>query len=179
MLNIIYDYPEDMSNYVFGVPSFFDMCFENDWINHPLSREMIKDVDKSIVIQDRFIESPVLGLITPKDLSGGVKTLMCMLFMPEYVYGGYNCGDNCAKWILKIADVLEEQGKELTLSFHNSMNFPGPFKIRVLNDNSIVTRMTQLCVKLEEFYLDKKDDDDEEEEYDDEEEDEDEDEGEL
>ncbi len=37
---------------------------------------MIKDVDKSTVIAPRIIESPVLGAITPRELSGGVKTLI-------------------------------------------------------------------------------------------------------
>ena len=37
---------------------------------------MIRDIDKSTVISAHVIESPVLGGITPKDLSGGVKTLI-------------------------------------------------------------------------------------------------------
>lgn len=50
-----------------------------------------------------MIESPVLGPISPKDLSGGVKTLMLMAFADqEKVFNASACGDNCAKWILKI-----------------------------------------------------------------------------
>lgn len=33
---------------------------------------MLKDVDKSVVIGPHMIESPVLGPITPGELSGGV-----------------------------------------------------------------------------------------------------------
>ena len=41
---------------------------------------MIKDIDKSDVACARVIDSPVLGSISVKELSGGVKTLILMLF---------------------------------------------------------------------------------------------------
>jgi len=37
---------------------------------------MIKDVDKSDVVGSRVIDSPVLGSISVRDISGGVKTLI-------------------------------------------------------------------------------------------------------
>lgn len=39
-------------------------------------KEMILDVDKSIVLGNAVIDSPVLGKISPTALSGGVKTLI-------------------------------------------------------------------------------------------------------
>ena len=58
----------------------FDNVYEDEWITDPLSIEMIRDIDKSDVLGVHLIESPVLGPISPKDLSGGVKTLMLMAF---------------------------------------------------------------------------------------------------
>lgn len=58
---------------------------------------MILDVDKSSVISAHVIESPVLGAITPKVLSGGVKVLILMLKDNSFVYNLSNCGDNYAK----------------------------------------------------------------------------------
>ena len=49
--------------------------YEDEWLTNPLSVKMIADVDKSTVIGNHLIESPVLGPISPKELSGGVKTL--------------------------------------------------------------------------------------------------------
>lgn len=40
----------------------------------------IKDDHKSDVVGPHLIESPVLGPISPKELSGGVKTLILMAF---------------------------------------------------------------------------------------------------
>ena len=71
MLNI---YLGDMKEAVYHPPTYFDNMYEDEWITNPLSVEMIFDVDKSKVVGAHLIESPVLGPISPKDLSGGVKT---------------------------------------------------------------------------------------------------------
>lgn len=55
---------------------YFDNQYEDEWIIDKLSIEMIKDMDKVDVISTRLIDSPILGLISVKELSGGVKTLM-------------------------------------------------------------------------------------------------------
>ena len=39
---------------------------------------MILDIDKSVVISDKSIDSPILGIIPPQMLSGVVKALMLM-----------------------------------------------------------------------------------------------------
>ena len=67
-------------------------------------KEMIQDVDKSTVIDSGIIDSPVLGKIPPVGLSGGVKTLILVKFEPEKVFNASTCGNNCAKWLLKIAE---------------------------------------------------------------------------
>ena len=77
MLNI---YLGDMKEAVYHHPTYFDNMYEDEWITNPLSVEMIFDVDKSKVVGAHLIESPVLGPISPKALSGGVKTLMLMAF---------------------------------------------------------------------------------------------------
>ena len=41
---------------------------------------MIENVDKSEVVSPHLIESPVLGPISVKEISGGVKTLILMAF---------------------------------------------------------------------------------------------------
>lgn len=53
-------------------PAYFDNVYEDEWIEDAFVKEMIQDVYHSAVISAHIIESPVLGAITPKDLSGGV-----------------------------------------------------------------------------------------------------------
>ena len=102
MLNI---YLGKMDEAIYYPPTYFDNRYEDEWITEELSVEMIRDVDRSAVVSSHLIESPVLGPISVKELSGGVKTLMLMAFDDSgKVFNASACGDNCAKWILKISE---------------------------------------------------------------------------
>ena len=102
--------------------------------------QMIRDVDHSEVISARLIDSPVLGPISPKELSGGVKTLILIAYdTGNKVFNASACGDNCAQWLLR----LGEQ-KEVTINLRHVMNFGnGPFQIKILNTDSIVMNMLE------------------------------------
>ncbi|MCD8348497.1 MAG: DUF4869 domain-containing protein [Lachnospiraceae bacterium] len=119
--------------YMKDAPSYFDHVYEDEWITDPFVREMIQDVDQSTVISAHVIESPVLGAITPKEISGGVKVLILMLKDDSFVYNMSNCGNNCAKWILKIAEQ-----KDLTVYLQHILRFEGEFKIMIMNTGKIV-----------------------------------------
>ena len=71
MLSVYYG---DMPEAIYNPVVFFKNTYEDEWITDELSRQMILDVDKSKVIGPRVIDSPVLGGISPRELSGGVKT---------------------------------------------------------------------------------------------------------
>lgn len=101
---------------------------------------MIRDVDKSVVLGPRVIDSPVLGGISPRELSGGVKTLISVYKVPEKIFNASACGDNCAKWLLKIG---EQQ--DVTINLRHLMDFgDGEFEVRILNTNQIVHNMDEL-----------------------------------
>lgn len=135
-------YLGDMDNAIFHPPTFFDNTYENEWITNPLSKKMILDVDKSIVIGTHLIESPVLGPISPLQLSGGVKTLMLMAFDENNNVFNATCGDNCAKWILEISN-----HKDLTINLRHIMNFgKKPFEAKILNTGQIVHNMLEFVL---------------------------------
>ena len=69
-----------MEKAIYHPPTYFDNQYEDEWITKELSIRMIKEVDKSDVINSSLIQSPVLGTISAKELSGSVKTLMLMAF---------------------------------------------------------------------------------------------------
>lgn len=52
-----------------------------------------------------------------------------------YIFNLSNCGDNCAKWVIKIAEK-----KDLTVTLHHYMNFDGVknFKAYIINTDKIV-----------------------------------------
>ena len=114
----------------------------DEWITDPFSVEMIKDVDKSTVVAPHLIESPVLGPISPKELSGGVKTLILIYKDRSHLFNASNCGDNCSKWLLKMAE-----NEDITINLRHLMDFGnGKFEIEVLNNGKIIHDMTNhLC----------------------------------
>ena len=139
MLNVYYG---EMPEAIYNPAVYFKNTYDDDWIMDEFSKDMIKDVDKSIVIGPRIIDSPVLGGITPKELSGGVKTLILIYKMPDKIFNASTCGDNCSKWLLKIAEQ-----KNITINLRHLMDFgDGEFRIKILNINQIVHNMRELVL---------------------------------
>lgn len=83
MLNIYYG---DMQESVYNTAAYFKYDYEYSWIIDPFVKEMIQDVDHCTVISSHVIDSPILGAITPRELSGGVKVLILMLKDDSFIY---------------------------------------------------------------------------------------------
>lgn len=142
MLNIYFG---DMPEAIYNTAVYFKNTYKDKWITDELSVEMIRDVDKSEVVSANLIESPVLGGISPLSLSGGVKTLMLVRFDRDHVFNASTCGDNCAKWLLRIAEK-----RKVTVNLHHVMDFGrGEFKVRVLNSGRVVRSMLDLLREAE------------------------------
>ena len=141
-------YLGEMKGAIYHPPTYFDNCYEDEWLTTPLAKEMIRDVDRSEVISAHLIDSPVLGPIPPKDLSGGIKTLLLMAYDTDgKIFNASVCGDNCAKWLLKIAET-----EDRTINLRHLMKFEvEPFDIRILNTNEIVHTMEELVSIAGEF----------------------------
>ena len=141
-------YLGDMKEAVYHPPTYFDNMYEDEWIMNSLSVEMILDVDKSAVVGPHLIESPVLGPISPKEWSGGVKTLILMaLDESNMVFNASACGDNCSKWILKIAEK-----KDLTINLRHIMDFgEETFEAQILNNGRQVHDMQEFVEVAGEY----------------------------
>lgn len=119
--------------------SSFKNRYQDEWLLDYFAKEVIADVDRSEVIDANSIKSPVLGIISPLQLSRGVKALILMRHFPGKIFNASNCGDNCAKWILKIG---EEQN--FTINLFHVMDFgKGTFDIRILNDRKLIVHNMQ------------------------------------
>lgn len=139
---MLYIYLGDMESAVYHPPTYFDNRYEDDWITDPLSMKMIEDVDRSKVIGPHLIESPVLGPISVKEISGGVKTLILMAHDPSgKIFNASVCGNNCAKWILEIGKT-----KDLTINLRHIMDFgEGKFQALILNNQREVHGMAEFA----------------------------------
>lgn len=137
MLNVYFG---DMPDAIYNTALYFRNVYQDAWITDSMSREIILDVDKSTVVSANLIESPVLGPISPVMLSGGVKTLLLIKHDKRQVFNASTCGDNCAKWILQLAEK-----RKLVINLHHVMDFgPDDFKIKVLNSGAIAHNMSEL-----------------------------------
>ena len=146
MLNIYFG---PMPEAIYNTAVYFKNTYEDRWITAPLAVEMIRDVDRSKVIGPQVIESPVLGMITPLQLSGGVKTLLLIANdrNNKHVFNASTCGDNCAKWLLKLAEK-----RRVVVNLRHLMDFGDePFKLRVLNNGKIVRSMGELIEEAGEY----------------------------
>ena len=144
MLHIYFgDYPEA----IYNTNVYFDNTYKDKWITKSISKEIIKDVDKSEVLDEKTILSPVFGNMSPKKLSGGTKTLLLIDNDSKNVFNASTCGDNCAKWILKIA-----QDRKVVINLRHLMDFgKDEFKIKVINTGKIVYNMSELVLEAGDF----------------------------
>lgn len=128
-----------MPEAVYNTAVYFKNTYEEEWITSSLTREMVKDIDDSEVLDSGVIDSPVLGKIPPVGLSGGVKTLILIANEPGKIFNISTCGNNCAKWILKLAEE-----RDITVNLRHLMDFGDEkFNIKILNTNQIVHSMKE------------------------------------
>ena len=65
---------------------------------------------------------------------------MLIRHMPEQVFNASACGDNCAKWLLKIAEQ-----EDRTINLRHLMDFgDGKFTMHILNTGDTVHSMREL-----------------------------------
>lgn len=136
MLNIWIDEDGTEIKYVHSAGYIFDAEYEQEWLAEDIVKAMIKDVDLSEYISGELIMSPILGAIPPRDLSGGVKTLIMASHDSSRIYNLTSCGDNCAKWIIKLAEA-----KDITMRLGHIMDFSKvpDFQIKFLDTGKIIT----------------------------------------
>ena len=130
---------------IYDTSTYFKNVYKDSWITDEMTKAMILNVDRSEVISSSLIQSPVLGQISPTQLSGGVKTLILIYKDSGRIFNASKCGDNCAPWLLKIADKKEAEKKKVEINLRHLMDFgDGEFKIRVKNNGKIAHNMREL-----------------------------------
>ena len=144
MLKVFFGNREDA---MYNTSVYFKNVYRDEWITDSFCGDMIKDIDQSIVVGAHMIESPVLGPITPKDLSGGVKTLILIYKDREHMFNASNCGDNCAKWLLRMAE-----NDDISINLRHLMDFgKEKFELEVMNNGKIVHDMEEFVNAAGEY----------------------------
>ena len=132
MLNIFFG---DMENVIFNTSVFFDNTYQDSWFQDDFTKRVIKDIGKGEILGPNCVTTKILGPIPPTKIAGGTKTILLMKFDNDHIFNASTCGDNCAKWILKIA-----KDKDLTINLRHIMNFgKKDFTAKILNSGKIIT----------------------------------------
>ncbi len=118
---------------------YFNNTYQDSWMETEFSKDLIKDVDKSDIISPNCVISPFLGSIPVTRISGGTKTVLLLKYDTDHIFNLSSCGDNCAKWILKVG---KEQDVQAILG-HIMHWGEEPFEIMILNNGKIVHNMRE------------------------------------
>ena len=93
----------------------FDWEADNSWYDD-LAVRIINDIDKTEVIAPNVFRSEFWGTFSQRDLSGGVKVLLCLRHQDNFISKGMLepftiasslFGDNCTKWIVEISKEVD------------------------------------------------------------------------
>ncbi len=129
MLNILFREDEHEIRYT---DSYFNNNYQDEWLEDPLVKQIIQDIDSSQVISPQIVSSPVLGAIPVTQISGGAKAVILMLKKPELLIHGNSCGDNCAAWIDKIGKM-----QDIYIHLTYPMRFPENVILTVMDTNTV------------------------------------------
>lgn len=145
----LYVYLGEMPNELVVADDWFDNQLPDEYYVTDFSKRVIKTIDKSDVINENMVESPVLGCIPMTSISRGSKGLILYRYTDKIV-NLVSLRDNCIPLLL---DILKEKGT-LTVSTERLVDFYefGYIgEINILNDNSVVSNAKELFEKYLEF----------------------------
>lgn len=129
------------------VSEYFDGMYEQSWLSSNWGRQIIKEIDNSDYIDGEYIKSPVLGGISPRDLSSGCKALLILLNEDDVIVSGDRMGDNCFPLLLELA---KERDLIITLAHWVTMKDFEPFEILDMRTDKIL----RTALEFADAYID-------------------------
>jgi hypothetical protein len=118
----------------------FQIVYQEDWFEDELVKEIVLDLDKSIVINHELTRDYLGDLMNTLEISGSAKCLIMMYKIPNLLITGNHLGDNCAKWIIKLSQMQDcYMTLGYDLAFHDDINCREKFVCTIMN-NGFVTK---------------------------------------
>ena len=137
MLHIIFG---DCEEAIYNTSAFFDNQYLDSWLNDDFAADVIKGVDKGKILSTLAVETKALGVIPVTKIAGGSKTVLLVKNCPQMIFNASTCGDNCAKYLLKIGKI-----QDVTINLYHIMDFgKNKFEIHIINTDKIVHNMPEL-----------------------------------
>lgn len=134
-------------NYIDNPKAWFDNQGGRHYITGDFEKQVIKDIDNSVVISENVLENPIFGGIPSQKISGTSKTVILVKNLPQLIFNGSHAGDKAAKWLLKIGEI-----QDVTMRLGYLMKFEEPFIIRIANSGKIVTTWKDYLFEATKYY---------------------------
>ncbi len=126
MLKIFFgEHPDE----IYNTEVYYANQYDKNWVMDPFAQKIIREIDSSTVIAPDVIQNDVFGSFSSTELSSGVKTMLLIQNQPNRIFNISNCGDNCAKYLLELA-----QKRDIKVCLHHVMQFDEPFSVKIINE---------------------------------------------
>ena len=99
MVTVYFDLPDEE---IISTSKYFNNSYTEEWLDD-WAKKVIRTIDRSELISEGLVESPVLGPITIREISGGAKALITMNSDPDVISDANSCGDNCAALLAELS----------------------------------------------------------------------------
>lgn len=114
---------------IYNTEMFYENQYDRNWVIDDFASEVIREIDDSQVVAPDMIQNDIFGTFSSTELSAGVKTLLLIRNMPNKTFNISNCGDNCAKYLLQLAEA-----RDIKVTLHHAMDFGTSFSVKVINE---------------------------------------------
>lgn len=136
MVKVYFELSDDK---IISTSKYFNNSYTDDWLDD-WAKKVISQVDRSTLISSGLVDSPVLGPITIREISGGAKALITMNSDNSVISNANSCGENCA-------ELLAELSKKKDFSIY--LAYPMDFNNYTFDME--ITRTGKICHNAAEF----------------------------
>ena len=136
MVKVYFELSDDK---IISTSKYFNNSYTDDWLDD-WAKKVISQVDHSTLISPGLVDSPVLGPITIREISGGAKALITMNSDNSVISNANSCGENCA-------ELLAELSKTKDFSIYLAY----PMDFNTYTSDMEITRTGKICHNADEF----------------------------
>ncbi len=136
MVKVYFELPDEE---IISTSKYFNNSYTDDWLDD-WAKKVIRQIDNSTLISSGIVDSPILGPITIREISGGAKALITMNSDASVISNANSCGENCAGLLA-----------ELSLKKNFSIYLSYPMEFQAYTFDMEIARTGKICHKAEEF----------------------------
>lgn len=117
--------------YITDISEYFEKHCKKSWFKNESVKSIIKEIDKSDVLDSKTVYNKKLGNYSIKRISDDCKRLLILMFTDEKVYFEHN-----SKGLLELIKL--SKSKDIFISVRCLLQFPDEFDAVIDNTNNVI-----------------------------------------